>query len=309
MANLYNINGRTEKSGGDPTAGWVYQSQHRMFWCKPSVGNNTDADLDYVGHMIQKHIAPSYCVVQTSVDSPVCMAVDGSRWTAATLQAALDEFVGAVPSGDVTWTVTASTGAFMAGDSWASDFEREIGAAGTSWFTDARFDGDPGSEIDVAGGKAYIDTDANAAYTRFANKVNEWNLGDYDTGRYNTYPGDMPVGTENLVFFAVQSDEFDDPQNAADDIYDLNGSGTGTAGLVERIIQALNPMAYTFYKENETDVYLGGGDGAELVMMFNGGDMDRVSLDTRVRNIVPVGSGLTIWSICSAPDFVFYGTA
>lgn len=280
MADLYSS--LTDSvSQPNPSEQWVYASdQYAIYEVAPSAVPDTRAKWDRVGHTIMNGINPDY-VMMRSADGVILMVVGNSRWDAASLKQTMDRECFQDTAGDVTYTVTASTGYFAGRDDNADgitndgDEEYIIVDENFSYWRDKSdvmiTDDDIVYYMEISRTNANNpnNTDANwndetgeKTLIAAADKATNYNLGNYFTGRYNEFPLDLAITNgSNLRMYHFDLDEINngdgtdettsitsgvtsEPGAPTENIYDRNG-------FFSQFIGAFNPLIYTWQRKHD----------------------------------------------------------
>lgn len=277
MADLQSLRGQRNLFGDSrsPFDGWVYESNYKMFVCDPDSVPDSRAKFDSVGHKMMNAVNPNW-VVFRSHTGQIMMLIDGNRWDAASIKQTMDEQVYQATLGDTAWTVTESTGAWtynaLDGVTHGSDSGFLVIDINYSYWRSAIvgsvvYDANTENELN----ETIIFDITNANPNTFTGSLNsnelaiwnawkswphnEWNLGNYDTGRYNEFPLDVPVSFNNVRMFEVRVDAMgdwitDNYGTDAGEENDMDGASDSqlwrAGSPLASVLSALNPICWTF---------------------------------------------------------------
>ena len=276
MANLQSLRGQRNLFGDSrsPFDGWVYESNYKMFVCDPDSVPDSRAKFDSVGHRMMYAVNPNW-VVFRSHTGQIMMLVDGNRWDADSIKQTMDEQVYQATAADTAWTVTESTGAWTYGalggvthgtdngfpvidinySYWRSGIvgsvvyeentENELNETITFDITNAN----PNTFTGGLNGNELAIWNAWKSWPH-----NEWNLGNYNTGRYNEFPLDVPVSFTNVRMFEVIvdamndwiADNYGDITGEEDDMDEADGQLWRAGSPLASVLSAINPICWTF---------------------------------------------------------------
>jgi len=283
MANLQSIRGQKYLFGNSrsPFDGWVYESNYKMFVCDPDSVPDSRAKFDSVGHRMMNAINPNWVVLRSHTGQ-IMMLVDGNRWDAASIKQTMDEQVYQATAEDTVWTVTESTGAWtygaLGGVTHGTDNGFPVIDINYSYWRSGIVGSvvyDAGTEDELNETITFDITNANPnTFTGGLNGTelaiwnawkswphNNWNLGNYDTGRYNEFPLDVPVSFTNVRMFEVRvdamsnwiTDNYGTDANEENDMDEINNSDPDLNSKLWRagsplssVLSALNPICWTF---------------------------------------------------------------
>jgi len=287
MANFYNDLNRDIQN---PSQGWVYASdQYKIYQIEPSVAPDSRAKFDRVGHSIMRSVNPDWFCFKSAFGL-MQMVVGNTRWDAESLKAVLERECFQATAGDVTYTVTESTGHWTVGSSlltFEGSASELIVDNNYSHWRDKTFPADDPDGFYSAGENFVQEADGYAEPYRYmwsnrtqatrpsetaaswldpheqvlnesASLATNYNLGNYfdGTNRYNEFPLDLAITNgSNLRLYHFDLDEID-----TDDWNMITGASTSDpvvdANLYDRgtfldhMIGTLNPMAYCFGRDN-----------------------------------------------------------
>lgn len=271
MTNLYNALKPTDVP--TPAQGWVYASaQYKIFTATPSVTPDSRAKFDRVGHTMMIAVNPDW-VNMRSLDGEILMVVGSTRWDAASLKKVLEEQCFQASSGDVTYTVAESTGYWTGGNNtityngFAADLI--VNNTLTYWRDTALLEEDSGTyylgttrtQAETPG-----DTESDWAGSNEqlllaqSSKTTNWNLGNYQSGRYSEFPLDIAITNgSNLRLYHFDLDEVDtdewnlvtgEPQAAGQ--FDGTGRNLYDYGeYFDTVIRQINPMMYVLGRSHD----------------------------------------------------------
>ena len=286
MANLYSS--LTESaSQPNPSEQWVYASdQYAIYEIEPSVVPNTRAKWDRVGHTIMSSINPDYVMIRSN-DGVILMVVGNTRWDAASLKQTMVLECFQAEAGDVTYSVTASTGYFGPGADAITYLGNSRKVLVNENFSHWRNFPDVMDNVDAAfftfksrttasSGDTEADWDDIRGETDLAaeaRNATNYNLGNYFTGRYNEFPLDLPITNGgNLRMYHIDVDEITVGDGTANTTNINTGATTQTGaqtsniydrnGYFSHVIGAINPLMYTFMRNHAT------GDAQNRLIFF-----------------------------------------
>ena len=265
-----------------PAQGWVYASaQYKIFTATPSVVPNSRAKFDRVGHMMMIAINPDW-VAMHSNNGEILMVVGSTRWDADSLKQTLEEQCFQAEADDVTYTVAESTGYWAEGNDTitydGSAYELIVSNTLTYWRDTALLDDVGGTEYYLANNRTNANTPGDtdipgdeenywiasdeAILLAESVKTTNWNLGNYQSGRYSEFPLDIAITNgSNLRLYHYDLDEIDEgdwnlitgePKAGRD----FEGSGRNLYDYGEyfdTVIRQLNPMMYVLQRDHSDD--------------------------------------------------------
>jgi len=204
------------------------------------------------------------------------MLVDGNRWDSASIKQTMDEQVYQATLGDTAWIVTDSDGAWtynaLDGATHGTDGGFPVIDINYSYWRSGIVGSvvyDANTEDELNETITFDITNANPnTFTGSLNSNelaiwnawnswphNEWNLGNYNTGRYNEFPLDVPVSFTNVRMFEVRvdamnnwiTDNYGTDANEENDMDSASDSQLWRAGSpLASVLSAINPICWTF---------------------------------------------------------------
>jgi hypothetical protein len=276
MSNLYSALKPTDV----PTAaqGWVYASeQYKIFTATPSVVPNSRAKFDRVGHTMMIAINPDW-VAMHSNSGEILMVVGSTRWDAASLKQTLEAQCFQAAAGDVTYTVAESTGYWGGTNNTitldGNNAELIVNNTLTYWRNTALLQEDTGTyyldstrtnantpgDTDIPGdGNYWISSGEDILLIESA-KTTNWNLGNYQSGRYGEFPLDVAITNgSNLRLYHFDLDEAQiidwnliTGEPLAGEQYEGSGRNFYDYGdYFDTVIRQLNPMMYVLSRDHD----------------------------------------------------------
>lgn len=270
-----------------PAQGWVYASaQYKIFTATPSVVPNSRAKFDRVGHMMMIAINPDW-VAMHSNSGEILMVVGSTRWDAASLKQTLEAQCFQAAAGDVTYTVAESTGYWSLGNNtityqgdasplivnntltyWRSTALVQEDT-GTYYLDSTRTNANTPDDTDIPGDGDYWIGSSEAILLAESVKTTNWNLGNFQSGRYSEFPLDIAITNgSNLRLYHFDLDEIDTSEwnlitgepRAGVGTDQFVGSGRNLYDFGEyfdTVIRQLNPLMYVFGRDHSDDTAAG----------------------------------------------------